>query len=168
MSAVVLTARVSTRSVVGEKMFPPRFDPINERIAVSYGSSFLPRPLVRGTLLSGRFRTRTSRWWFELASLWVHPPLVVLQINTYVWRWFGSLRAGTTVLYRINRCNSHLCLLAASLLYEPFKYGEFFIAHFTLFNCVDKIADLLARHRNCMFQRVHLSPLISGVFLRSR
>ena len=47
------------------------------------GSSFLPRPLVQGTLLSGRFKTRTSRWWFELTSLWVHPPLVVLQ-NKYI------------------------------------------------------------------------------------
>ena len=28
MSAVVLTARVSTRYVVGEKLFPPRFDPM--------------------------------------------------------------------------------------------------------------------------------------------
>ena len=116
----------------------------NDQIAVSDGSTF-PRPLVRGTLLSGRFKTRTSRWWFELASLWVHPPVVVLQINTYIWRWFGSLRAGATVLYGINRRNGHLCRLAASLLHEPFEYGEFLIAHFTLFNCVDKIADLLSR-----------------------
>ena len=86
-----------------------------------------------------RFKTRTSRWWFELASLWVHPPLVVLQINAYIWRWFRSLRAGATVLYGINRRNSHLCCLAASLLHEPFEYGEFLIAHFTLFNCVDKL-----------------------------
>ena len=48
-----------------------------------------------------------------------------------------------------------------SLLHEPFECGEFLVAHFTLFNCIDKIADLLSRHRNCIFQRVH------RVFLRS-
>ena len=102
----------------------------NEKIAVCDGSSFLPRPLVRGTLLSGRFKTRTSRWWFELASFWVLPPLVVLQINSYYWRLFGSLRAGATVLYGINRRNSHLCRLASSLFYVLLDRGKFLIREF--------------------------------------
>ena len=77
-------------------------------------------------------------------------PSLFSKINTYIWRWFGSLRAGATVLYGINWRNRHLCRLAASLLHKPFEYGEFLIAHFTLVNCVDKITDFLSRHRNCI------------------
>ena len=78
MFVVVRTTRVSTRSVVGEEMSPPWFDPIpTEQIAVGDGSSFLPIPLVHETLLSGRFKTRTSRWWFKLLQLQVHLTLVL-------------------------------------------------------------------------------------------
>ena len=118
----------------------------NEQITVSDGSSLFPRPLVRGTLLCGRFKTRTNRWWFELASLWVHPPLIVLQLDTYIWRRFGSLRAEATVRYGINRRNSHLrlCRLATSLFHVPLDHGKFLIREFP-FESVNKFHRLLPR-----------------------
>ena len=91
----------------------------------------------------------------------------------YIWRRFGSLRAGATVLYGINRPSSHLCLcrLATSLFYIPLDHGKFLIREFP-FESVNKFHRLLprsslSRHRDCIFQLVHLTPQIIDVFLRS-
>ena len=53
-------ARAPTRSF-DEKMSPLIRSYANEQIAVGDGSSCLPYPLDRGILLSGCFKTRTSR-----------------------------------------------------------------------------------------------------------
>ena len=51
------------------------------------------------TLLSGCFKTRTSRWWFELIRLRVHPTLFVfLHTDTYTERYFRTRRSGATVV----------------------------------------------------------------------
>ena len=72
------------------------------------------------------------------------------------------------MLYGIISCNSsHLCHLAVSLLHEPFENSVFLITQFTLFNCVDEFFYLLARHRNYIFQRVHLRPQAGIVLFRS-
>ena len=72
------------------------------------------------------------------------------------------------MLYGIHWRNSHLCLcrLATSLLHEPFKYGEFLIAYFTLFNFADEIAELLSRHRNCILQLLQLGLQTRTEFVR--
>ena len=61
LTVVVSFARLSTLSVVGDEIFSfwLKSTPAVKK-AVGGGSSLLPYPLSRGTLLSGRFETLTN------------------------------------------------------------------------------------------------------------
>ena len=120
--------------------------------AVGGGLSLLPYPLVRRTLLSGRFETRTSWLWFELLQLWVHPPLVVLQINTHIWRWFGIKRTGARVPSVIYWRNNHLSLgrLAAPLSHVLLDSCKFEICKQLVQGTDRSSHSTLGGHQDCI------------------
>ena len=86
---LLLSGRVPTEISAGKKVFPPKFEPTS----TCKQPSAVVRPVSPfGGHCCPDVSSRTSRWWFELRRLRVHPTLVFffhtlvlfLHTNTYI------------------------------------------------------------------------------------